>query len=130
LSLTQPNDVSENDLERFLYGNAAMNLKDSDSAMKSASKLDIGNESLTDWEEMKKSLKEDHEMITRRCSRRRSNKEFNYIGGLDPNEHFFFKRSASRKEAEEFLRGCPEGNYLIKIIQNILFPTELHLKNA
>ena len=94
------------ELERFLYGNAALNLEKSDSKVFEAANESA--QSLTDWEEMKNQLKKDHQVITRRVSNRKRS-ETNDPSGLDGSEHFYFKPNSSRKDAESALQGCPEG---------------------
>ena len=94
------------ELERFLYGNAALNLEKSDSKVFEAANESA--QSLTDWEEMKNQLKKDHQVITRRVSNRKRS-ENNDPSGLDGSEHFYFKPNYSRKDAESALQGCPEG---------------------
>ena len=96
------------ELERFLYGNAALNLEQSDSTFENANE---SMQSLTDWEEMKNQLKKDHQVITRRVSNRKKS-ENGDATGLDPTEHFYYKPSYSRKDAESALHGCPEGAFL------------------
>ena len=121
-SADDPTFPAVDDLERFLYGNAAFNLEVTDSTFLSTADVSTktADESITDWEEMKKQLKQDHLIITRRVSRRLSAREAaassvaaseaaGQIGGLDPTEHFYFKPVASRKDAENSLNGCPEG---------------------
>ena len=107
--------VGPNDLERFLYGNAALNFSSEESAFVSASDVNKSTDkNLTDWEEMKEQLKMDQKVITGRVSRRKSQKDQDdngTIGGLDPTDHFYFKPNASRKEAESSLAGCPEGEF-------------------
>ena len=110
-----PTYAAPDDLERFLYGNAAMNLEVSHSSAFTSSNDVPNSAGITDWEEMKKQLKEDQLRITRRVSRRKSEKEPDstaaHVGNLDPAEHFYFKPNASRKEAEESLHACPEGTH-------------------
>ena len=76
----------------------------------------------TDWEgleKIKRNLKQDHQEITQRLSKRFS-RDFPYTeaefvpshpGGLSDEEHFYFKPNFTRDDANQHLTGLPEGNF-------------------
>jgi len=69
--------------------------------------------SLMDWEKLKKRLKTDQEMITKRISRSFSQSMEGDGSGIQA-DHFWYKPNFKRIHAEEALQGTPVGSFLVR----------------
>ena len=66
-----------------------------------------------DWEKLKKRLKTDQEMITKRISRSFSQSIEGDGSGIQA-DHFWYKPNFKRIHAEEALQGTPVGSFLVR----------------
>ncbi|CAG5099238.1 Oidioi.mRNA.OKI2018_I69.XSR.g16371.t1.cds [Oikopleura dioica] len=96
--------TSPPDLERMLYNQ---------NAFAPYSPSVAGDSSLMDWEKLKKSLKSDQEMITKRISRSFSQSMDGDGSGIE-SDHFWYKPNFQRIHAEEALKGTPAGSFLVR----------------
>jgi len=96
--------TSPPDLERMLYNQDAL-------APYSPSVTE--DASLMDWEKLKKRLKTDQEMISKRISRSFSQSMEGDGSGIQA-DHFWYKPNFKRIHAEEALKGTPVGSFLVR----------------
>jgi len=123
----QPNRMevpAEQSLDFLLYGPNALKYNE----FKHSQELDR-SQAATDWEgleKIKRNLKQDHQEITQRLSKRFS-RDFNPIeqqqqqqiipshaGGLSDEEHFYFKPGFTRDDANLHLAGLAQGSFIVR----------------
>jgi len=109
---------ADQDLEFLMYGRNAVKYN---SEFKHSQELDRSR-AATDWEgleKIKRNLKQDHQEITQRLSKRFSRSDVdqvipNYPGGLSDEEHLYFKPNFTRDDALKHLTGEREGSFVLR----------------